>query len=102
MFDTSLDTHLSDHAGQHRTQAPERVVGVIVKFDQRRGFGFIEVAGRADVFVHISEIERARRRGDLPETYALDGKLVSFRVAPDRHDQTKCKAVDLRLAELDQ
>ena len=90
------DDDLVDEASTVRDQ--ERMVGIVTRFNADRGYGFIRVEGRPDVYFHVSEVERARRRGDLPAN-SLDGKAVSFRIAPDRRDQTKCKAIELRLAK---
>ena len=74
-------THLSrEAAAEERTFAPsgEQQSGVVETFKSERGFGFIRPdTGGPDLFVHVSEIERA----------GLDqlakGQRVSFEVQRD-------------------
>lgn len=50
--------------------------GVVKWFNAQKGFGFIQPeAGGADVFVHISAVERAGLRG-LAEGQKVDFELV--------------------------
>ena len=52
--------------------------GIVKWFNAQKGFGFIQPdAGGADVFVHISAVERAGMR-DLHE-----GQKVSYEIAQD-------------------
>ncbi|MCC3244107.1 cold-shock protein [Methylocystis sp. WRRC1] len=52
--------------------------GTVKWFNSQKGFGFIQPdAGGADVFVHISAVERAGLR-DL-----LEGQKVSYEVVVD-------------------
>jgi CspA family cold shock protein len=56
-------------------------VGVVKWFNAQKGFGFIQPEnGAADVFVHISAVERAGL-GNLTE-----GQKVSFDLATDRRN----------------
>ena len=53
--------------------------GTVKWFNSQKGFGFIQPDdGRADVFVHISAVERAGLR-DLHE-----GQKVSYEITQDR------------------
>ncbi len=54
--------------------------GIVKWFNGQKGFGFIQPddGGGADVFVHISAVERAGLR-DLRE-----GQKVSYEIAQDR------------------
>ena len=55
--------------------------GTVKWFDARKGFGFIECEGRADLFVHFSSIEGGGYR-------SLDeGQLVTFDIGPGRHGE---------------
>jgi len=48
--------------------------GVVKWFDNKKGFGFIERAGKADIFVHFKAI-----KGDGYKSLA-EGQTVSFDV----------------------
>ncbi|RUV80630.1 MULTISPECIES: cold-shock protein [unclassified Mesorhizobium] len=53
--------------------------GTVKWFNATKGFGFIQPdAGGADVFVHISAVERAGLKG------LADGQKVSYEVEQDR------------------
>jgi len=65
------------------------VTGTVKWFNRTKGFGFIEVEGQNDVFVHISEVEKAGLNG------LNEGDQVDFEVKEtDRGSQ----AVDLKKA----
>jgi CspA family cold shock protein len=52
--------------------------GIVKWFNSQKGFGFIQPeGGGADVFVHISAVERAGLRG------LAEGQKVSFELAVD-------------------
>ncbi|RWJ39783.1 MAG: cold-shock protein [Mesorhizobium sp.] len=54
-------------------------IGTVKWFNATKGFGFIQPdAGGADVFVHISAVERAGLKG------LADGQKVSYEVEQDR------------------
>jgi CspA family cold shock protein len=46
--------------------------GTVKWFNDEKGFGFIEVAGQPDVFVHYSEIQGAGRKT------LVEGQSVEF------------------------
>lgn len=50
-------------------------VGTVKWFNSEKGFGFIEVEGEKDVFVHFSAIEGTSGRKNLEE-----GEQVQFNV----------------------
>jgi cold shock protein len=53
--------------------------GVVKWFNTQKGFGFIQPdSGGADVFVHVSAVERAGLRG------LADGQKVSYEIVVDR------------------
>jgi CspA family cold shock protein len=53
--------------------------GVVKWFNDQKGFGFIQPeAGGADVFVHISAVERAGMRS------LAEGQKVSYELEQDR------------------
>ena len=53
--------------------------GIVKWFNSDKGFGFIQPTdGGADVFVHISAVERAGLRG------LNEGQKVSFELVPDK------------------
>jgi len=63
--------------------------GTVKWFNATKGFGFIQPeAGGADVFVHISAVERAGLRG------LLEGQKVSYELASERG---KTSAVNLQV-----
>lgn len=65
--------------------------GVVKWFNPTKGFGFIQPNdGGADIFVHISAVERAGLRG------LNDGQAVSFDLEQDRRSG-KMAATNLRL-----
>jgi CspA family cold shock protein len=65
--------------------------GVVKWFNPAKGFGFIQPNGGGDdVFVHISEVERAGARG------LEDGQAVSYDIEQDRRTG-KSSATNLRL-----
>lgn len=65
--------------------------GVVKWFNPTKGFGFIQPDdGGADVFVHISAVERAGLR-DLP-----DGQKLSYEVVVDQK-RGKSSAENLQL-----
>jgi CspA family cold shock protein len=54
-------------------------IGVVKWFNSQKGFGFIQPeSGGADVFVHISAIERAGLRG------LNEGQRIGFEMEADR------------------
>ena len=53
--------------------------GTVKFFNSQKGFGFIQQeGGGADVFVHVSAVERAGLRG------LVEGQKVSFDIEADR------------------
>ena len=66
--------------------------GTVKWFNSAKGFGFIQPDdGGADVFVHISAVERAGLR-DLP-----DGQKVSYEVVVDtRRGKSSAEQIELR------
>jgi len=53
--------------------------GTVKWFNSAKGFGFIQpIDGGADVFVHISAVERAGMQG------LNEGQKVSFELIPDK------------------
>lgn len=64
--------------------------GTVKWFNATKGFGFIQPDdGSADVFVHISAVERAGMRS------LADGQKISFEVVQDRRSG-KSSADNLR------
>ncbi|MGE0108734.1 MAG: cold-shock protein [Bdellovibrionales bacterium] len=64
--------------------------GTVKWFNAQKGFGFIQPAeGGADVFVHISAVERAGLSG------LNEGQTVSYELATQRG---KTSAVNLQVA----
>lgn len=67
--------------------------GVVKWFNSQKGFGFIQPdSGGADVFVHISAVERAGLRG------LAEGQKVSYEIAVDRRSG-KSSADQLQVQE---
>ena len=68
----------------------EKIRGKVKWFNPTKGFGFIEPeTGGADVFVHISALEKAGLRT------LNDGQKVSYELAAEKG---KTSAVNLQLA----
>jgi cold shock protein len=66
--------------------------GIVKWFNAQKGFGFIEPqSGGADVFVHISAVERAGLRG------LAEGQKVSYEIVVDSRNG-KSSADQLRMA----
>jgi len=66
--------------------------GTVKFFNANKGFGFISPDdGGADVFVHVSALERAGI------SYLREGQKVSFDLEPDRKSG-KMRATNLREA----
>lgn len=65
--------------------------GVVKWFNATKGFGFIQPdQGGADVFVHISAVERAGLRG------LNDGQKISYELATEKG---KTSAANLKLVD---
>ena len=56
---------------------PDRKTGTVKWFDSKKGYGFIELEGSDDIFVHYSDI--------LDEGYKSlkDGQKVEFEIEKD-------------------
>jgi CspA family cold shock protein len=66
--------------------------GTVKWFNATKGFGFIQPdAGGADVFVHISAVERAGL------STLVEGQKINFEIEQDRRSGTSC-AVSVCLA----
>jgi cold shock protein len=66
--------------------------GIVKWFNAQKGFGFIEPeSGGADVFVHISSVERAGLRG------LAEGQKVSYEIVVDSR-KGKSSADHLQIA----
>jgi cold shock protein len=66
--------------------------GIVKWFNAQKGFGFIEPeSGAADVFVHISAVERAGLRG------LAEGQKVSYEIVVDSRNR-KSSADQLQIA----
>ena len=66
--------------------------GIVKWFNAQKGFGFIEPeSGGADVFVHISAVERAGLRG------LAEGQKVSYEIVVDSRNR-KSSADQLQIA----
>lgn len=67
--------------------------GSVKWFNATKGYGFIEPAeGGADVFVHISAVERSGLKG------LEEGQSVSYEIYVDRK-RNKSSAVDLKIED---
>jgi cold shock protein len=65
--------------------------GIVKWFNSQKGFGFIQPdSGGADVFVHISAVERAGLRG------LAEGQKISYETVIDRRSG-KSSADQLRV-----
>ena len=52
----------------------EKVSGKVKWFDAKKGYGFIEVEGKDDIFVHFSEIQVEGYKN------LIDGDMVEFEI----------------------
>lgn len=76
-----------DHPRNAQAGSPMRTHGTLRTWNDARGFGFVEPAGRTDtVFVHITAFPHDGRR-------PVVGELVSFRIETDRAGRQR--AVDI-------
>jgi cold shock protein len=67
--------------------------GTVKMFKMDRGFGFImSDDGGGDIFVHVSELEKAGISSLVP------GQKVTFDVEPDKRSG-KLRAVNVRIAQ---
>lgn len=67
--------------------------GIVKWFNAQKGFGFIQPeTGGADVFVHISAVERAGLRG------LAEGQKISFELVVDNRSG-KSSADQLQVAD---
>lgn len=67
-------------------------IGIVKFFNDQKGFGFIQPDnGGADVFVHVSAVERSGMRG------LIEGQKVSFETETDRRSG-KLAATNLQAA----
>jgi cold shock protein len=79
-----------DRAVEERIEMPQ---GMVKMFKKDRGFGFIaQDGGGGDVFVHVSELEKAGI------SRLSEGQKVSFDVEPDKRTG-KPRAVNVRIVE---
>ncbi|MDP2232887.1 MAG: cold-shock protein [Actinomycetota bacterium] len=62
--------------------------GTVKWFNADKGYGFIEVEGQDDVFVHFSEIQ-----GDGFKTLD-EGQAVSFEITTGRNDKPQASNVN--------
>ena len=64
----------------------DKTQGQVKWFDSRKGFGFIEVEGQKDVFVHFSEIQYEGYKS------LRDGEKVEFEIH-DSDNGARAKSV---------
>lgn len=70
------------------TQTPgARLSGVVKRFNEQKGFGFIQQEGGEDIFVHFSEIEGEGQRS------LIEGQRVTYEVGQGRGGRTAAKKV---------
>jgi CspA family cold shock protein len=58
----------------------QRITGTVKWFDPSKGYGFIEVSGRPDVFIHISTIKH------LEPCLIEKGDEIEFAIGPGKKD----------------
>jgi CspA family cold shock protein len=66
--------------------------GIVKLFKEDKGFGFIKVAGRDDVFVHVSDLKRSQPPIDL----LVEGDRVEFDLTEGRGGKGP-KATNIRV-----
>jgi CspA family cold shock protein len=77
---TSIYSAMRFRARHHLFFRKEHVMqtGIVKWFNAQKGFGFIQPdAGGADIFVHISAVERAGLRG------LAEGQKISYEIVVD-------------------
>ena len=68
----------------------ERQVGIVKWFNAEKGFGFIEVEGQKDIFVHYSGIQRK----DHERRNLYENDEVEFSIGKSEKDGRPC-AIDV-------
>ncbi len=98
MFDSSLDQHLTATTDTvAAAESTRRITGTVKWFSAIKGYGWVSRDDlEPDVYLHISAIERARRRGHLPDLKLAPGQRISFKVEPGTRGP---KAGDLKLID---
>ena len=56
---------------------PDKKTGTVKWFDSKKGYGFIELEGNDDIFVHFSDIEEEGYKS------LKDGEKVEFEINKD-------------------
>lgn len=67
--------------------------GKVKWFSDDKKFGFIEIEGQADVFVHLSALQHS----DPPLSTLKEGARVEFDKVKNRKDNGKFQAENVRL-----
>lgn len=78
-FSEKFDSRPAVGAKTHTHKVIPMTIGIVKWFNSTKGFGFIQPdAGGADVFVHISAVERAGL------STLVEGQKINFEIEQDR------------------
>jgi CspA family cold shock protein len=73
--DTPASGSRLDHRRPSAPQAPEPVEAIVKWFNAEKGFGFVDVVGGSEAFIHIRQLEAAGHRS-VPEGARVKVRIV--------------------------
>jgi CspA family cold shock protein len=72
----------SDHRRPSTSQAPEPVEAIVKWFNAEKGFGFVDVVGGSEAFIHIRQLEAAGHRS-VSEGARVKVRIVQGQKGPE-------------------
>jgi CspA family cold shock protein len=80
--DASASGSRSDHRRPSTSQAPEPVEAIVKWFNAEKGFGFVDVVGGSEAFIHIRQLEAAGHRS-VSEGARVKVRIVQGQKGPE-------------------